>query len=93
MNKMTFVGSCAISALLGVSGCRTVQRGSDLIFHCTFDDDASILTPEVGSAGVINGATYRDGKIGKALYVPAKSAVATFPFPEGLPTEQGTIEF
>ena len=91
MNKIQFVGSCAILALLGVSGCWTGDP--DLVFHCTFDDDAAILSPKVGSAGTIKGATYRDGKIGKALYVPAKSAVAIFPFPEGLPAEQGTIEF
>ena len=93
MSKMKFVGSCAISALLGVTGCWTVQQDPDLVFHCTFDDDAAILSPKVGPGGAVKGATYRDGKIGKALYVPAKSSVATFPFPEGLPAEQGTIEF
>ena len=93
MSKMKFGKLFAISAGVVLAGCVYFQRDPDLVFHCTFDGDASIRSPKAGSAGTIAGATYREGKIGKALYVPAKSAVATFPFPEGLPTEQGTIEF
>lgn len=93
MGKMKFGKLFALSAGVVLAGCVYFQRDTDLVFHCTFDGDASIRSPKAGSAGTIAGATYREGKIGKALYVPAKSAVATFPFPEGLPTEQGTIEF
>ena len=46
-----------------------------LIFHCTFDDAASITSPAVGPAGTFMTGTFEDGKIGKALLAQHEIAV------------------
>jgi len=83
----------AVGLALLVSGCATQNVDSNLVFHCTFDNEQSVCNPEMGLPGKANGAKFVEGKEGKALYVPAHAAVAEFPFPNGLPTDCGTIEF
>lgn len=84
----------AVALIAGVLPLLGFAAGSDLFYYCTFDSDAAILSPVVGSTGVRSGTTsYQDGKVGKALYVPAGSGVVKVPFPSGIPTEKGCIEF
>jgi len=83
----------AVGLVLLATGCVSQKADPNLVFHCTFDDVQSILSPAAGLPGKVDGAKFVDGKFGKALYVPAYAAAAEFPFPNGLPSECGTIEF
>ena len=64
-----------------------------LIFHCTFDDAASITSPAVGPAGTFMTGTFEDGKIGKALLANPYTNHAAFEFPQGFLKDSGCIEF
>ena len=64
-----------------------------LIFHCTFDDAASITSPAVGPAGTFMTGTFEDGKIGKALLAKPYTNHAAFEFPQGFLKDSGCIEF
>ena len=64
-----------------------------LIFHCTFDDAASITSPAVGPAGTFMTGTFEDGKIGKALLAMPYKSHASFNFPAGFLNDSGCIEF
>ena len=64
-----------------------------LIFHCTFDDAASITSPAVGPAGTFASGTFEDGKIGKALLTKPYTNHAAFEFPQGFLRDSGCIEF
>lgn len=64
-----------------------------LIFHCTFDDAASITSPAVGPAGTFMTGTFEDGKIGKALLTKPYTNHAAFEFPQGFLRDSGCIEF
>ena len=64
-----------------------------LVYHNTLDSADAVIHPAIGAYGTCNDATFVDGKIGSALYVPANSNVATLPLPDGLPAEKGCIEF
>ena len=65
---------------------------TDLIYYSKLDSAADITSPAVGPAGTVNGATFQEGKVGNALYVPDHSNVAQVPFPNGLEAK-GCIEF
>jgi len=64
-----------------------------LIFHCTFDDAASITSPAVGPAGTFMTGTFEDGKIGKALLTKPYTNHAAFEFLQGFLRDSGCIEF
>ena len=69
------------------------SAGGGLIFHCTFDDEASITSPAVGPAGTFMTGTFEDGKIGKALLTRPYTNHAAFKFPQGFLKDSGCIEF
>ena len=75
----------AASAKGGASG--------GLIFHCTFDDAASITSPAVGPAGTFMTGTFEEGKFGKALLAMPYKNHASFNFPAGFLNDAGCIEF
>ena len=76
------------------SGCLcNAKIDSDLVFYSKFDSVADVERPTVGPAGVACGAEFVEGKSGRALFVPAYVAAAEFLFPEGLPANEGMIEF
>lgn len=64
-----------------------------LIFHCTFDDEASITSPAVGPAGTFLTGTFEEGKFGKALLTKPHTNHAAFEFPQGFLRDSGCIEF
>ena len=64
-----------------------------LVYHNTLDSADAVAHPVVGAAGTCGDATFVDGKVGSALYVPADSNVASLPLPNGLPASRGCIEF
>lgn len=64
-----------------------------LIFHCTFDDPASITSPAVGPAGTFMTGTFEEGKVGKALLTKPYTNHAAFEFPQGFLRDSGCIEF
>lgn len=68
--------------------------GSDgLIFHCTFDDEASITSPAVGPAGTFMTGRFEEGILGKALLAMPFTKHAVFEFPAGFIKDSGCIEF
>ena len=71
------------------------KGGADngLIFHCTFDDAASITSPAVGPAGTFMTGTFEEGKVGKALMVMPYTKHAFFNLPAGFLNDAGCIEF
>ena len=69
------------------------SAGGGLIFHCTFDDEASITSPAVGPAGTLMTGTFEEGKIGKALLTRPYTNHAAFEFPQGFLKDSGCIEF
>ena len=64
-----------------------------LIFHCTFDDEASVRTPSVGPVGKFMAGGFADGKINRALMVMPYTKHAAFDFPVGFIKDAGCIEF
>ena len=64
-----------------------------LIFHCTFDDAASITSPAVGPAGTFMTGTFEEGKFGKALLAKPYKCHASFNIPAGFLNDAGCIEF
>lgn len=64
-----------------------------LIFHCTFDDGASIVSPAIGPAGNFMTGDFMDGKKGKALMAKPYTKHASFEFPVGFIKDSGCIEF
>ena len=73
--------------------CGTPDDG--LIFHCTFDDEASLATPVVGPSVKLElGEIISDkGKNGGAFFVKPGIAGAQIVFPAGSFREEGCIEF
>ena len=83
---------CSISfsrRLVGAQG--GVSDG--LVFHCTFDDEASITSPAVGPAGTFMTGRFEDGRFGKALLAMPFTKHAAFEFPVGFIKDSGCIEF
>ena len=74
---------------------RKVSAGNDdeLVFYCTFDDEAAITSPAIGPAGIFQNGEFQEGKNGRALYLPAYTSGAKFTIPEGMIGSAGTIEF
>ncbi len=64
-----------------------------LVFHCTFDDEASITSPAAGPGGAWKGGKFVPGKVGNALSLPAHQLGARFKLGEGVVGKRGTIEF
>lgn len=64
-----------------------------LIFHCSFDNAASITSPAIGLPGKFMTGGFMDGKIGKALMVMPYTKHAAFEFPVGFLKDSGCIEF
>ena len=64
-----------------------------LVYHNTLDSADAVVHPVIGATGTCGNATFVDGKVGSALYVPADSNVANLPLPNGLPVSRGCIEF
>ena len=69
------------------------SAGGGLIFHCTFDDEASITSPAVGPAGTFMTGTFEEGKVGKALLAMPYKKHAYFNIPAGFLHDAGCIEF
>ena len=82
---------------LSLSACSAAKSeggaNNGLIFHCTFDDAASITSPAVGPAGTFMTGTFEDGKVGKALLTKPYTNHAAFEFPQGFLRDSGCIEF
>ena len=66
---------------------------AQLVYHNTLDSADAVAHPAVGATGTCSNATFVEGKVGSALYVPANSNVASLPLPNGLPPSRGCIEF
>ena len=70
-----------------------VADNASIVFHCTFDDAASITSPAVGQTGKINNAKFQDGKVNNALLVTRGLSACEFPLPVGTLSDKGCIEF
>ena len=64
-----------------------------LLYHCTFDDEASIEHPAVGPAGRFLDGDFVQGKVGAALRTFADEPAAEVNFKPGTLGSRGTIEF
>ena len=64
-----------------------------LVFYCTFDDAASIISPAIGPAGTFMTGCFEEGKFGKALLAMPFTKHAAFEFPVGFIKDSGCIEF
>lgn len=74
----------------------TIKPGAasgELVFHCTFDDEASVKAPVAGPSGILKGGHFTQGKDYNALFVPQYTSCARFELPEGTIGPAGTIEF
>ena len=81
---------------ISLSKKRVAAKGgaSDgLIFHCTFDDEASITSPAIGPAGTFMTGRFEEGKFGRALLAMPFTKHAAFEFPVGFIKDAGCIEF
>lgn len=63
-----------------------------LVFHCTFDDEASVTSPAVGPAGRFLNGRFVEGKFEQSLYVPPYTSCAVFDFPSNFFGKAGCIE-
>ena len=75
---------------------RKVAAGScdeGLVFYCTFDDETAITSPAVGPTGTVCSREFTDGKVNKALHVPAGSSAGFFTLPPETFGKEGCIEF
>ncbi len=81
--------SIALSARKSSAG----STDGGLIFHCTFDDEASIKTPAVGPEGTICSRQFVDGKVNKAVRVPDGGSAGFFSLPAEALGKEGCIEF
>ena len=78
--------------LIAVAAIAT-EFNTQPIYHCTFDSTNAVTQPAAGSAGTLLAGSFVDGKFGKALLVPAYTQTVVVPFQDGLPANEGTIEF
>lgn len=81
------------SLALSTKGAATASSENGLVFHCTFDDEASITTPAVGPTGVVSSRQFIKGKVGQAVRVPKGGSAGFFSLPAGTFGEEGCIEF
>lgn len=87
---------CASIRQLSLSSRKACGDAEDgLVFHCTFDDEASVAAPAVGpSVKMELGKIIADkGKTGGALFVNPGIAGAQIAFPSGSFGTEGCIEF
>ncbi len=80
---------------MSLTAAKTGTAEGNLVFHCTFDDEASLATPIVGPAVKLElGRIHeQEGKHGGALFVNPGIAGAEIVFPEGSFGPEGCIEF
>lgn len=80
---------------LSLSVRKIAANGYDdgLVFYCTFDDEAAITSPAVGPTGTVCSREFTDGKVNKALHVPAGSSAGFFTLPPETFGKEGCIEF
>ena len=64
-----------------------------LVFHCTFDDEASVSTPAAGPEGTVCSREFVNGKVNGAVRVPAGSSAGVFRLPPETFGKEGCIEF
>ena len=64
-----------------------------LIFHCTFDDPATITSPAAGPKGRHLRGSFSEGKSGNALQTTVYAHNATFELPSTFFSTSGCIEF
>ena len=83
----------AMSLSARAAAAKGGSAGGGLIFHCTFDDEASITSPAVGPAGTFMTGTFEEGKVGKALLAMPYKKHAYFNIPAGFLNDSGCIEF
>ncbi len=80
---------------LALSARKGSQNGAEsgLIFHCTFDNEASVASPVVGPKGEFLCGRFVEGKSGKALQTTVYAENATFELPPNFFGTSGCIEF
>ena len=80
---------------LSLSARKAAAGGSEdgLVFYCTFDDEASVLSPTVGPKGIFLQGKFNDGKVGNALLTTVYAQNAAFALPKGFFNTAGCIEF
>lgn len=84
---------CVNVRSISLLGAAKGDSAEGLIFHCTFDDVASITSPAVGPRGRFMTGGFSDGKFGKALMAMPYTRHAAFEFPAGFIKDAGCIEF
>lgn len=87
---------CGNIRSISLSKRPAAAKGGDsdgLIFHCTFDDEASITSPAIGPAGTFMTGRFEEGKVGRALLAMPFTKHAAFEFPVGFIKDSGCIEF
>lgn len=91
MKNQTALFAAAVTAMSGI----TFGYSSDLVYHCTFDSQAAIKCPAVGSQGTVSDAvTFTSGIRDNAAKIPAYGGECVrVELPNGLPVDKGTIEF
>ncbi|MCR5752226.1 MAG: hypothetical protein K6G91_09700 [Kiritimatiellae bacterium] len=97
-----FGSAAVVVALAVVSPClaqesvptSNTETTPHLVYHCSLDSADAVANPLVGQpGGDCTGATFVEGKKGKAMYVQVDQLAATMPVPNGLPVESGCIEY
>ena len=82
---------------IGFSMCKVSAVGCEegLIFHCTFDDEAAMITPAVGPSMKLELGQIKthEGKNGGALFVNPGISGAVVVLPKGMLASEGCIEF
>ena len=80
---------------LSLAAHKVSANGNDdgLVFYCSFDNEAAIITPAVGPSGTICSREFIEGKINNALRVPIGSSAGFFTLPPETFGKEGCIEF
>lgn len=71
----------------------TDGNNDGLIFHCSFDSNEAVDTPEVGPKACYNRANLAEGKFGQALFATRYTPQAAFDLPAKSFDKAGCIEF
>jgi hypothetical protein len=65
-----------------------------LLLHSTLESGAAVTSPDVGSAGSVNGgASFAPGRYGNGLFVDAAGESVSFPSTQNIDFNQGAVEF
>ena len=89
--KQMLIVAFAASALTGCLYNNAVEDG--LVFYCTFDNEAAVVTPAVGPKGKFLGAAFQEGKVGQAMLATIAANNAYFELPPNFFGTAGCIEF